>query len=429
MQHSAQVLVTGGNGALAIHCIHQLLKKGYHVRTSLRSLSKKNDVLSMLRNGGISAFDQLSFIEADLTKDDNWDAAMKGCKYVLHVASPTHSSSKNENEMIGPAVEGVLRVLQAAKHADVKRVVLTSSFGALGFSHKAVKGHTSGRNPCQKSNETTGTTEITGTNDITGTTQTTGTNKTTGTTEITRTNDITGTTQTTGTNKTTRTTEITRTNDITGTTQTRGTNKTTRTTETTEADWTDPNEKGLSAYEKSKVLAERAAWDFINTEGGDMELSVINPVAIYGPSLGPNNSPSLGLLRMLLGGQLKAVPNIPLNVVDIRDVADLHLRAMENPAAAGQRFIATADGQISLPEIARLLKAKMPAAAAKVSLKVIPDGVLRIMRLFNPQAKTAYHMLSINRNVSNAKAKKILGWTPSGNNETAILAAVETMLK
>jgi len=339
MQYSELVLVTGGNGAVGIHCILQLLNKGYHVRTTLRTLSKQNDVLTLLKNGGITSFDKLSFIQADLTKDDNWDAAMKDCKYVLHVASPTHIDSTDENKLIGPAVEGVLRALQAARNAGVKRVVLTSSFGALGFSHR-------------KDNR-----------------------------------------------------------------------------ETTEADWTNPHEKGISAYERSKALSERAAWDFIKSEGGDMELSVINPVAIYGPSLGPNNSPSLGLLKMLLNGNMKAVPNIPLNVIDIRDVADLHIRAMETPAAAGERFIATADGQISLPEIARLLKTKMPAMAEKVSLKVIPDWVLRIMGLFNPQAKTAYHMLGINRNVSNAKAKKILGWTPLGNNESAILAAVETMNK
>jgi nucleoside-diphosphate-sugar epimerase len=339
MQHSELVLVTGGNGTVGIQCILQLLKKGYFVRTTLRTLNKKNEVIAMLKRGGINSFDNLSFVEADLTKDDNWDAAMEGCKYVLHVASPTHIDAQDESKLIGPAVDGVLRVLTAARNAGIKRVVLTSSFGALGFSH------------------------------------------------------------------------------------------TDRSTPTTEADWTNPHQKGLSAYEKSKVLAERAAWDFIKTEGRDVELSVLNPVAIYGPSLGPNNSPSLGLLKMLLSGNMKAVPNIPLNVVDIRDVADLHIRAMETPAAAGERFIATAGGEISLPEIARLLKVKLPAVSEKVSLKVIPDWVLRIMGLFNPQAKTAYHMLQINRNVSNEKAKKILGWTPIANNETAILAAVETMTK
>lgn len=343
MKNSEIVLVTGGTGTVGIHSILQLLQKGYSVRTTLRSLNKKSEVIEMLKNGGITPDgyrdENLSFIEADLTNDDNWDKAMKGITYVLHVASPTHIDSTNEDEMIRPAVDGVLRVLTAARNAGVKRVVMTSSFGALGFSNKD------------------------------------------------------------------------------------------RNTETTEANWTDPNEKGLSAYEKSKVLAERAAWDFIREEGGTLELAVINPVAIFGPPLGASKSPSLGLLKLLLSGSWKAIPNIPLNVVDIRDVADLHIRAMVNPGANGQRFIASANGEISMPEIAILLKNKMPGAATKVSTKTLPNWVLGIAALFNPQAKQAILFLKINRRVSNAKARKVLGWTPIANNEEAILASMDGMIK
>ena len=329
------VLVTGGTGAVGIHCILQLLQKGYRVRTTLRAINKKNEVIEMLKTGGIASFSNIDFIETDLAKDANWDEALKDCSYVLHVASPTHQ----ESDMIQAAVDGTLRVLKAARDARVKRVVLTSSFGALGFSNKD------------------------------------------------------------------------------------------RNTETTEADWTDPNEKGLSDYEKSKGLAERAAWNFIKTEGGDLELAVINPVAIFGPSLGPSKSPSFGLLKSLLNGSMKAVPHIPLNVVDIRDVADLHIRAMTNPNANGQRFIATADGEISLPEIAILLKNKVPEAAGKVSGKTLPNWVLPIAALFNPEAKRAVLFLKINRRVSNAKAKKVLGWVPIANKEEAILASVKSMIK
>jgi nucleoside-diphosphate-sugar epimerase len=339
MENSEQVLVTGGTGAVGIHCILQLLQKGYSVKTTLRSISRKNEVIDMLKTGGISSFANLAFIETDLTKDDNWDKAMKGCRYVLHVASPTHLESADENTMIGPAVDGVLRILKAARDAGVKRVVLTSSFGALGFSNK---------NP-----------------------------------------------------------EI----------------------ETTEADWTNPNEKGLSPYEKSKSLAERAAWDFIKREGGDLELAAINPVAIFGPLLGPVKSPSLGILNALLNGSVKAIPNIPLNVIDIRDVADLHIRAMVNPKANGQRFIASAAGEISIPQIALLIKSKMPGVTAKVPSKTLPNWVLGIAALFNPEAKRAAFFSKISRNVSNAKAKEILGWVPVANNEETILASVESMVK
>jgi len=199
--------------------------------------------------------------------------------------------------------------------------------------------------------------------------------------------------------------------------------------ETTEADWTDPNEKGLSTYEKSKLLAERAAWDFIKKEGGKLELSVINPVAILGPSLGTHVSGSFHILKNLLDGTMKAVPNIPLNITDVRDVADLHIRAMIHPEANGQRFIATADGQISMPEIAVFLKTNMPDVAKKVSTKTIPNWILHMASIFSQQAKTAALLLTMNRNVSNAKARKVLGWKPIGTNEEAILAAMESMIK
>ena len=340
MKISETVLVTGGTGAVGAQCILQLLRKGYAVKTTLRSMNKKDDVIGMLRTGGITSFDSLSIVEADLTNDANWAEAMRGCQYVLHVASPTHAdAAASENDMIRPAVEGTLRVLRAARDAGVKRVVMTSSFGTVGFSNK---------NP---------------------------------------------------------------------------------NTETTEADWTDPNEKGLSPYEKSKGLAERAAWAFINKEGGSLELATINPVAIFGPSLGASKSPSLGILTFLLGGTMKAIPNIGLNVVDIRDVADLHVRAMTNPAANGQRFIATADGNISMPEIARLLKTKWPDVAQKVPIRTLPNWVLSIAALFNPQAKQSVALLAINRNVSNAKARTVLGWVPVATKEEAILASMESILK
>src|SRR5262245_18710091 len=123
----------------------------------------------------------------------------------------------------------------------------------------------------------------------------------------------------------------------------------------TEEEWTDPNEKDLSAYNKSKVLAEQAAWDFIKKEGGNLELATINPMAIFGPSLGPNLSSGFELLKRVMDGSLKSIPNMTLGIVDVRDLADLHIRAMTNPAAKGQRFLASSGSILSLPEIAVLL--------------------------------------------------------------------------
>lgn len=340
MKNPETVLVTGGTGFVAAQCILALLHQGYRVRTTLRSLASQASVLETLQTGGSTPGDQLEFVEADLTSDKNWDAALHGCTYVLHVASPvSFATPADESAHLKPAVEGTLRVLKAARDAGVKRVVLTSSFGAVGFSH------------------------------------------------------------------------------------------TDRTTETTEADWTDPQLKGLSTYEKSKGLAERAAWKFIQQEGGALELTVINPVAILGPSLGRHTSGSFDIVKHLLDGSLKAVPNIPLNVVDVRDVADLHVRAMTHPAANGQRFIASADGQISMPEIARLLQQKLPHVAGKVSSRPVPDWVLRFASLFNAQAKTGAMFLNVNRRVSTAKAKQLLGWQPLATSEQAILAAAESLVR
>lgn len=335
---SDTVLVTGGTGFVGAHIILQLLQKGYSVKTTIRSISSSNKLVDTLKSNGFTTFDKLSFVEADLSKDDNWDEAMKGCHYVLSVASPVFMTiPKDENEAMRPAMEGIIRVLKAARNANVKRVVMTSNFGAVGFSNK---------NPNH---------------------------------------------------------------------------------ETTEVDWTDPNEKGLSIYEKSKLLAERAAWDFIKNEGGDMEFATINPVAILGPALSAHVSGSFMLIDLLLGG--KPIPNLPLNIVDVRDVADLHIRAMTNPNANGQRFIACADGQISLIEIATLLKNKIPEVAGKISSIKIPNWVIFLTALFNKHANEGALLLKMNRNVSNKKAKTILGWKPISNNEEIILASINSMLE
>lgn len=337
---SKTVLVTGGTGFLGAHIILQLLQKGYNVGTTLRSISSKNKVIDTLKSNDITTFDNLAFVEADLSKDDNWDVAMKGCDYVLSVASPVFFNiPKDENEMIRPAVEGIVRILKAARNANVKRVVMTSNFGAVGFSNKNSK------------------------------------------------------------------------------------------TVTTEADWTDPEEKGLSVYEKSKLLAERAAWDFIKKEGGNLEFATINPVAMLGPSLSAHISGSFGIIEHLLDGSMKAVPNIPLNIVDVRDVADLHIRAMTNPNANGERFIASADGQISMPEIAALLKNKYPSITGKVPIETLPDSVIYSNASTNKQAETTALLMRMSRNVGNEKAKKILAWTPFANNEEAILASLNSMIK
>ncbi|MCH4171163.1 MAG: SDR family NAD(P)-dependent oxidoreductase [Lactobacillus sp.] len=200
-------------------------------------------------------------------------------------------------------------------------------------------------------------------------------------------------------------------------------------TVTTEKDWTDPAEPGLSLYEKSKLLAEQAAWQFVQDPKNHLELITINPVAILGPALSAHVSGSFGLINNLLNGSMKRLPNIPLNIVDVRDVAALHIRAMTNPKAAGQRFIASADGQITMPQMAALIRSKYPELAPKIPTKTMPDWLINIGALFNQRAKEGRLMLNMNRHVSNAKAKEILNWQPVGSIETTILATLASMAK
>ncbi|MEO5891465.1 MAG: aldehyde reductase [Ferruginibacter sp.] len=313
------VLVTGGTGFVGTHVIIQLLQQGFTVRTTIRSVNKKNQVIETLTRAGIVSFDNLSFIEADLNKDENWNEAVKDCSYVLHVASPFQlEEPKDENELIAPARDGVLRILRAARDAAVKRVVLTSSFGAIGYSIDPV-------------------------------------------------------------------------NHI-----------------FTEADWTDSN-KPVGAYIKSKTIAEKAAWDFMVTEGGELELTTINPVGIFGPALANDYSVSIELIKDLLNGNMnKNYTTYSFGVVDVRDVAVLHIKAMLHPAAKGERFLATADGAMTFYDVAELIKNERSEAAVKIEA-------------LDPVDKSSYIQLS------NSKAKQVLDWSPI-TKEAAILASVDSLL-
>ncbi len=332
------VLVTGGSGFIAVHCILQLLQAGYQVRTTLRSLSREGEVRGMLQEGGVNAGERLTFIEADLSADTHWSEAAIGCTYVLHVASPTPINRyKHEDEMIIPAREGVLRVLRAARDAGVKRVVLTSAIGAVVYGH-----------PLQ-------------------------------------------------------------------------------TAAYDEKTWTNVTGK-VPPYQKSKTLSERAAWDFIEQEGGGLELSVVNPVAVMGPVLGPDYSHSIHLVKNLLTGKIPGCPKINSGFVDVRDVADLHLRAMTHPAAKGERFIATAGESIWLVGVARILKAHLGAAAGKVNVKELPNTFMRIAALKDPMAKSMIPLLGMIMNATSGKAIRLLGWSPRSTEE-AVLATAESLIR
>ena len=333
------VLVTGGSGFIGAHCILQLLEAGYRVRTTVRSLKREADVRSMLLVGGAAEpGNRLTFVVADLEDDAGWPDAVAGCDYVLHVASPLPPSApKHEDELIIPAREGTLRVLRAASDAGVRRVVLTSSFAAIGYGH-----------PPQSA-------------------------------------------------------------------------------PFTEKDWSNLN-SDVAAYPKSKTLAERAAWDFVAREGRALELSVINPVGVLGPVLGPDYSTSILLVQRLMDGSMPGCPRLNFGLVDVRDVADLHLRAMTHPAAKGERFLASAGDFFWIRDIATVLKLRMGAAARRVPTRELPNWLVRLAALRDPAIRLVTPELGKAKNATSEKARRILGWTPRSNEES-IVATAQSLLQ
>lgn len=194
-----------------------------------------------------------------------------------------------------------------------------------------------------------------------------------------------------------------------------------------ETTWTDLTGH-VAAYPKSKTLAERAAWEFIAREGGGLELSVVNPVAVFGPVLGADYSTSILLVQRLMDGALPGCPRMYFGAVDVRDVADLHLRAMVDPAAGGERFLAVAGECMSMQDIARVLKARMGEAAKRVPTRLLPDWLLRVASMFDPAVKVILPELGRIKSASNEKARRVLGWTPRSNEES-IIATAESLVR
>jgi nucleoside-diphosphate-sugar epimerase len=326
------VLVTGGSGFIGAHCIRRLHEDGYRVRTTVRSLAREAEVREMAGDG------PLEVVTADLTADDGWAEAAAGCAYVLHVASPFPlAQPKHEDELIVPAREGALRVLRAARDAGVQRVVMTSSFAAIGYGH----GH-----PDTVYDETS---------------------------------------------------------------------------------WTDVDGPGVSAYAKSKTIAERAAWDFVASEGGNLELAVVNPVAVLGPLLGPDASTSIELVKRLINGSMPGTPKVTFGLVDVRDVADLHVRAMTAPAAAGERFLAIGEDFRWISEMGEWLRDALPDRARKIPRRELPNLLVRVASVFDSGLRQLTPELGVRKRATNEKARHLLGWAPRGDRE-AVVATAESLL-
>jgi dihydroflavonol-4-reductase len=314
----SSILVTGGNGYVGTQLVAALLRDGRRVRATVRSLEREADVRAAVRRG--DADDSgLEVVVADLTADEGWAAAAAGCEEVHHVASPIPAVQPDDpDQLIVAARDGTIRALRAARDAGARRVVLTSSFAAVGYSPKPGA-------------------------------------------------------------------------------------------EYTEADWTDPDTPGLAPYPRSKAIAERAAWDFIEREGGETELVVVNPTFILGPTLTTEMRSSLQLTKVMLDGTMPVVRRQRFGVADVRDVADLHIRAMATPEAAGKRFLALADGPtISFLEMAQVLRERLGPLAERVPTEEAPGP--------EPPQLT----------IHNDRAREELGWRPRPA-ETTIVQTAESL--
>jgi dihydroflavonol-4-reductase len=329
------VLVTGGSGYVAGHVIGQLLNRGFEVRTTVRSAARAGYVRELLDEGGVVGVDRLEFAVADLGSSTGWRDATDGVGEVLHVASPLPGGTRGHQESIVPvARDGVVRVLDAAAASGVRRVVMTSSYAAVGYSDKPGDAYD-------------------------------------------------------------------------------------------EDDWTDPSDD-VSDYAKAKTLAERAAWEHAKTLDGAVELAVVIPTGIFGPVLGDELSASVEVIRAMLNG-LPVLPPMYFGAVDVRDVADLHIRAMQSPGMAGHRVLASA-GTTSFLELGSILREVLGEAGRRIPTTELTGDQLRAAARDSPDLKDPLRLLGQRPTISNAKAREKLGWRPRPIQES-IVDTAESLIR
>jgi nucleoside-diphosphate-sugar epimerase len=186
-----------------------------------------------------------------------------------------------------------------------------------------------------------------------------------------------------------------------------------------ETTWTNLNKREISAYARSKTLAERAAWELIAASGGTTTLATVNPALVLGPVLSRDFSESVQVVERLLSGRVPGLPRLGFNFVDARDVADLHIRAMTSPQAVGQRFIA-ADTFAWMADLATLLRAELGVGAARVPTRKVPDFVIRLAGMFDRDLGSVTSSLGHRHDFSGAKAQELLGWRPRGLHATVL---------
>lgn len=334
---SELVLLTGASGFLGAHTTLVLLRAGFRVRAAVRDVAKAASRFDVFTPP--DARERLSFVRLELTRDEGWNEAATGCTYLVHTASPVPSGPvKDADAVVGPAREGTLRALRAARRARLKRVVLTSSTAAVLWGHA--------RDGSKVYDE---------------------------------------------------------------------------------KDWTVLTES-VAAYERSKTLAERAAWDYVAAlpESERFELVALLPGAILGPLLDDDFSVSGTIVKALLGREFPGVPDLGFALADVRDAAEMHVVAMLHPAAAGERFIVAGE-HVPLKDIAALLARHYAARGFRVPERRLPSLLIKTMAWWDATAALTAHELGKRQDVSSQRAREVLGWRPRSTEEM-VLAMAESMV-
>ena len=318
---SQTIIVTGGTGYIAGFVIRQLVAEGWHVRTTIRNLSREDEMRGWLDVDN----SRLRVFAANLTSDDGWAEACAGCTHMAHLASPLPTQAvRDPDTLIVPARDGALRALRFARGAGVGRVVMTSSVAAVAYGHDPAR------------------------------------------------------------------------------------------TRFTEDDWSNAASDDTFAYAKSKTIAERAARDWMASHGGAMEYVSVNPSLVLGPLLAPDFSASLEVAKKLVDGSMPGLPNLGFSVVDVRDVAALHVRCLTEPGLNGERFIA-AGPFLMMHEVAAIARAALiadgqHAVAARIPSRRLPDWLVRLAARFDPMLRQVTGELGKVRDTSADHARTRLGW-------------------
>ena len=331
-----KVLVTGASGYIALHCISELLKKGYAVKGSLRNLDREEEVRSSIKKEVADA--NLEFCKLNLLSDDGWQDAMQGCDYLLHMASPFITyEPKNEDDLIRPAKEGTLRALKFAKDAGIKKVVLTSSVAAIAYGHE--------KSICGPS------------------------------------------------------------------------------------DWSDINQN-IGAYTKSKTIAERAAWNFINSqEQKNMTMTTIHPGLVFGPLLSNDiDGASADIMNKLITGQFPGNPNLNFTIVDVRDVALLHVKAISSDESNGKRCLTTSKDYLHMSKLSSILR---EGGYKKAPSKNIPNFIVKFLALFSSEMKGVARNLDRKYEVDISETISLFNWKPIEIKKTILdmAASVQNILE